>query len=216
MGCLLGDEDGVYDPKLPNDRLLLGMKGTISEMELSTLRQRSLEALRLKASRGELLLSVAVGYAKVRHDRIAKDPDRRVREAVELVFRKFSEFRSIRQVHLSLRQEEVPLPAIRIVGDDRGVVWKAPVYGRVHKLLTNPVYAGAYAYGRTGSRVTVENGRKRVVRGLRREREDWDVLIRDHHEGYVSWEEFERNQRFIADNANCKGLMVRGAVGDGR
>ncbi len=212
VGCLLGDEDGVYDPRLPNDRLLLGMKGTISEMELSTLRQRSLEALRLKASRGELFLGVAVGYVKVRHDRIAKDPDRRVREAIELAFRKFSEFRSIRQVHLWLRQEEVPLPAVRVVGDDRSIVWKAPVYGTVHKLLTNPVYAGAYAYGRTGSRVTVENGRKRVVRGLRRERGDWDVLIRDHHEGYVSWEEFERNQRLIADNANCKGRMVRGAV----
>ena len=212
VGCLLGDEDGVYDPRLPNDRLLLGMKGTISEMELSTLRQRSLEALRLKASRGELFTSVAVGYVKVRHDRIAKDPDRRVREALDLVFRKFSEFRSIRQVHLWLRQEEVPLPATRVVGDERRIVWKAPVYGTMHKLLTNPVYAGAYAFGRTESRVTVENGRKRVVRGFRRERGDWDVLIRDHHEGYVSWEEFERNQRLIADNANCKGLMVRGAV----
>ena len=81
VGCLLGDEDGVYDPRLPNDRLLLGMKGTLSEMELSTLRQRSLEALRLKASRGELFFNVAVGYVKVPRDRIAKDPDRRVQEA---------------------------------------------------------------------------------------------------------------------------------------
>ena len=79
-------------------------------------------------------------------------------------------------------------------------------------LLTNPVYGGAYAFGRTASRVTVENGRKHVSRGHRRDREDWDVLIVDHHEGYVSWEEFERNQRLIADNANCRGLMVRGAV----
>ena len=212
VGCLLGDEEGVYDPRLPNDRLLLGMKGTLSEMELATLRQRSLEALRLKASRGELFLNVAVGYVKVQRDRIAKDPDRRVREAIDLVFRKFAEFRSIRQVHLWLRQEEVPLPAVRIIGDERGIVWKPPVYGTVHKLLTNPVYAGAYAFGRTHSRVTVENGRKRVTRGYRRERKDWDVLIQDHHEGYVSWEEFERNQRVIADNANGKGLMARGAV----
>ena len=212
VGCLLGDEDGVYDPRLPNDRLLLGMKGTLSEMELSTLRQRSLEALRLKASRGELFFNVAVGYVKVRRDRIAKDPDRRIQEAIVLVFRKFAEFRSIRQVHLWLRQEEVSLPAVRVVGDERRIEWKPPVYGTVHKVLTNPVYAGAYAYGRTESRVTVENGRKRVTRGYRRDREDWDVLIRDHHEGYVSWEEFDRNQRLIADNANCKGLMARGAV----
>ena len=212
VGCLLADEDGVYDPRLPNDRLLLGMKGTMSEMELSILRQRSLEALRQKARRGELFLSVAVGYVKVGRDRIAKDPDLRVREAIGLVFRKFAEFGSIRQVHLWLRQEQVLLPAVAAAGDGRQVVWKLPVYNTVHGLLTNPLYGGAYAFGRTESRVTVENGRKRISRGNRRDREAWDVLIVDHHEGYVSWEEFERNQRLIADNANCKGLMARGAV----
>ena len=212
VGCLLADEDGVYDPRLPNDRLLLGMKGTMSEMELSILRQRSLESLRQKARRGELFLNVAVGYVKVRRDRIALDPDLRVREAIGLVFRKFAEFQSIRQVHLWLRQEAVRLPAVEANGDGRRIVWKLPVYNTVHGLLTNPLYGGAYAFGRTESRVTVENGRKRVSRGHRRDREAWDVLIVDHHEGYVSWPEFERNQRLIADNANCKGLMARGAV----
>jgi DNA invertase Pin-like site-specific DNA recombinase len=122
VGCLLGDEDGLYDPRLPNDRLLLGMKGTMSEMELSILRQRSLEALRQKARRGELFLNVAVGYLKVRHDRIAKDPDQRVREALGLVFRKFAEFQSIRQVHLWLRQEQVLLPSVETVEDGRRIV----------------------------------------------------------------------------------------------
>jgi excisionase family DNA binding protein len=212
VGCLLADEDGLYDPRLPNDRLLLGMKGTMSEMELSVLRQRSLEALRQKAQRGELFLNVAVGYVKVRRDRIAKDPDRRVQEAIALVFRKFAEFQSIRQVHLWLRQERVPMPSVETDGDGRRVVWKAPVYNTIRRLLTNPVYGGAYAFGRTASRITVENGRKRVSRGHRRDREEWDVLIVDHHEGYVSWDEFERNQRVISDNANCRGLMARGSV----
>lgn len=212
VGCLLADEDGVYDPRLPNDRLLLGMKGTMSEMELSILRQRSLEALRQKARRGELFLTVAIGYVKVRRDRIAKDPDRRVQEAIGLVFRKFAEFQSIRQVHLWLRQEGVLTPAVETDGGGRRVVWKPPVYNTVRAILTNPIYGGAYAFGRTASRVTVENGRKRVSRGLRRDREEWDVLIVDHHEGYVSWAEFERNQRLIADNANCRGLMARGSV----
>ena len=212
VGTLIVDEDSVYDPRQPNDRLLLGMKGTMSEMELSILRQRSLEALRQKARRGELFLSVAVGYVKVRHDRIAKDPDQRVREALGLVFRKFAEFQSIRQVHLWLRQEQVLLPSVETVEDGRRIVWKLPVYNTVHGLLTNPVYGGAYAFGRTASRVTVENGRKRISRGHRRDREEWDVLLVDHHEGYISWAEFERNQRLIADNANCRGLMVRGAV----
>ena len=184
----------------------------MAEMELSLLRQRSLEALRQKARRGELFLSVAVGYVKVRHDRIAKDPDLRVQEAIGLVFRKFAEFESVRQVHLWLRQEGVRLPSVEANGDGRRVVWKLPVYKTVHRLLTNPIYGGAYAFGRTGSRVTVENGRKRVRRGLAREREQWDVLIVDHHEGYVSWAEYERNQRVIADNASRQGLLTRGAV----
>lgn len=94
----------------------------------------------------------------------------------------------------------------------RSIVWKLPVYNTVHHILTNPIYAGAYAFGRTGSRVTIEAGRKRIVRGHKRERTDWDVLLTDHHEGYLSWAEFERNQRLIADNANSKGLMARGSV----
>ena len=212
VGCLLGDEDGVYDPRLPNDRLLLGMKGTFSELELSILRQRSLEALRQKARRGELFSNVAVGYRKTRHDRIEMDPDLRVREAIASVFRKFHEFGSVRQVHLWLRQEEIRLPAIEHGSLGPRIVWKSPVYDTIRHLLTNPVYAGAYAFGRTGSRVTVRDGRKRVARGYRRVQAEWEVLLPDHHEGYISWEQFERNQRLIADNANSKGPMARGSV----
>ena len=194
-------------------QLSITVRSTLmSEMELSLLRQRSLEALRQKARRGELFLGVAVGYVKVRHDRIAKDPDLRVQEAIGLVFRKFGEFESIRQVHLWLRQEDVRLPAVETSDDGRRVLWKLPVYKTVHRLLTNPIYGGAYAFGRTGSRITVENGRKRVRRGLPREREQWDVLIVDHHEGYVSWAEYERNQRVIADNAARYGSLTRGAA----
>jgi excisionase family DNA binding protein len=212
VGCLLADEDGVYDPRLPNDRLLLGMKGTMSEMELSLLRQRSFEALHQKARRGELFFTVAVGYRKARHDRIEIDPDLRVREAITLVFRKFEEFHSVRQVHLWLRQEEIRLPAIEHGSLEPRVVWKLPVYNTILHLLTNPIYGGAYAFGRTCSRVSVRDGRKRVVRGFRRPQAEWEVLLPDHHEGYISWEEFGRNQRLIADNANSKGLIARGSV----
>jgi excisionase family DNA binding protein len=212
VGCLLADEDGVYDPRLPNDRLLLGMKGTMSEMELSLLRQRSFEALHQKARRGELFFTVAVGYRKVRHDRIEIDPDLRVREALTLVFRKFDEFHSVRQVHLWLRQEEIRLPAVEHGSLEPRIVWKLPVYNTILHLLTNPIYGGAYAFGRTYSRVSVRDGRKRVVRGFRRSQTEWEVLLPDHHEGYISWEEFGRNQRLIADNANSKGLMARGSV----
>src|SRR6476620_8369153 len=111
VGTLIADEDGVFDPRHPNDRLLLGMKGTMSEMELSLFRQRSLEALKQKARRGDLFMTVAVGYVRVGHNRIEKDPDRRVGEAIALAFAKFAEMQSVRQVHLWLRHERIPLPA---------------------------------------------------------------------------------------------------------
>lgn len=212
VGTLLLDEEGIYDPRHPNDRLLLGMKGTMSEMELALLRQRSLEALKQKARRGELLLNVAIGYLKTSRDRLEKDPDRRVQEAITLVFRKFAELQSVRQVHLWMRQERLPLPAVRQGPEGRQVTWKLPVYNTLHHILTNPIYAGAYAFGRTGSRITIQAGRKKIVRGFRKDRRDWEALILDHHEGYIGWAEFERNQRLIADNANGKSFMSRGAV----
>ena len=216
VGTVIVDEDGVYDPRHPNDRLLLGMKGTMSEMELSLFRQRSLEALKQKARRGELFLTVAVGYLKAPNDRIEKDPDRRVQEAIALVFSKFDELQTVRQVHLWMRQKRLPLPAVSYRDGGRQITWKLPVYNTLHHMLTNPVYAGAYVFGRTGSRTTIEAGRKRIVRGFRKERAAWEVLILDHHEGYIGWTDFERNQRLISDNANGKSFMSRGSVRRGQ
>lgn len=212
VSTLIVDEDGVYDPRQPNDRLLLGMKGTMSEMELSVLRQRSHEALRQKARRGALFMTVAVGYVRSGRDRIEVDPDRRTRDAIALVFAKFDEMRSVRQVHLWLRQEQISLPAVIHAPDGRGIRWKLPVYNTVLHILTNPIYAGAYVFGRTGSRTVIEDGRKRVIQGLRKPQEDWDVLIPDHHDGYISWDTYERNQRVIADNATGKFGPGRGAI----
>src|SRR3984957_6579101 len=124
VGTLIADEDGVYDPRQPNDRLLLGMKGTMSEMELSVLRQRSLEALKQKARRGELFMTVAIGYVRKGLDQIEKDPDRRVGEAIALVFAKFAEMHSVRQVHLWFRHERVPLPAVTYGAEGRLIEWK--------------------------------------------------------------------------------------------
>ncbi len=213
VGTLIIDEDGIYDPRHPNDRLLLGMKGTMSELELSMFRQRSQEALKQKARRGALILGVAAGYIKVGRDRIERNPDQRVQEALHLVFSRFAEFQSVRQVHIWLRDEGIELPMKSRQGEARGIIWRLPAYNVVHNILTNPIYAGAYAFGRTTSRVSVEQGRKRVRRGVHRPMAEWDVLIKDHHEGYINWEEFERNQSVIANNATGKGsAAVRGAV----
>jgi excisionase family DNA binding protein len=215
VDTLIIDEDGVYDPRLVNDRLLLGMKGTFSELELSILRQRSQEALRIKAARGDLHTTVAVGYLRGSNDRLEQDPNRRIREALSLVFCRFREIGSVRQLALWLRQERIDLPIVVHGAEGRVVEWRPPRYNTVYRLLTNPVYAGAYVFGRTGSRVRLEAGRKVITRGVARQRDEWAVLIRDHHEGYISWEEYERNQKTIAANANMKGAMVPGSVRNG-
>jgi excisionase family DNA binding protein len=213
VGTLIVDEEAIYDPRSPNDRLLLGMKGTMSEMELSVFRQRSIEAMRQKARRGELHLTVAVGYVKTDDNRVEKDPDRRVQDGISLVFRKFAELHSIRQVLLWFGQENVLVPTIAQGRGKRPIEWKAPVYHTLYHVLTNPVYAGSYAYGRRGTLVMLEGGRKRVVRdNLQRDWRKWEVLIHDHHEGYISWAEFEKNQHLIADNANGKSYMGRGSI----
>jgi excisionase family DNA binding protein len=213
VGTLIVDEDGHYDPRLINDRLLLGMKGTMSEMEVSVFRQRSAEAIKQKARRGELLTTLAVGYVKTDDNRIEKDPDRRVQEAISLVFRKFSELQSIRQVLLWFRDEEVMLPRAICGGGSQRITWTLPVYPTLHHMLTNPVYAGAYAFGRRGSRTIIKDGQKRQTREtIRRNWNDWDVLIRDHHAGYISWETFEKTQSVIAENASRSSYAGRGAI----
>jgi DNA invertase Pin-like site-specific DNA recombinase len=213
VGTIIVDEEGIYDPRHPNDRLLLGMKGTMSELELSLFRQRSHEALKQKARRGALFLGVAAGYVKVGRDRIEKDPDQRVQDALKLVFSKFAELQSVRQVHVWLRDEGIALPVKSHDAEGRRIVWRLPAYNTVHNILTNPIFAGAYAFGRTTSKVSVENGRKHVRRGLRRPQTEWDVLLKDQHEGYITWDEFERNQRVITNNATGKGgATVKGAV----
>src|SRR5438477_333877 len=148
-------------------------------------------------------------------DRIEKDADRRVQGAIALVFRRFSELQTIRQVLVWFRQEKVLLPALGEGGAAGRIIWRLPVYPTVHHMLTNPVHASAYAFGRRTARVTIENGRKRVIRSMQRDWRSWEVLIRDHHEGYISWAEFERNQQLIADNTNGKRFMSRGAVRPG-
>jgi hypothetical protein len=207
VGAFLIDADGVYDPRQINGRLVLGLKGTISEMEVATFRQRAQAALEQMTRRGELIRRVAVGYVRSSGNRIERDPDDRVRAAIELVFNKFPELGTARGVYLSLREQEIKLPAIAVVGA-RAIVWKWPLYHSLLILLRNPIYAGAYAFGRCQSIVRIEDGRKRIVRQKRLKSDQWAVLIHDHHEGYISWD----NQALIANNASAKGDVVRGSV----
>jgi DNA invertase Pin-like site-specific DNA recombinase len=213
VDTLIIDAEGIYNLRELNDRLLLGLKGTISEAELGWIRQRAHEGLLAKARRGELILGLPIGYVRARDGRIEKHADLRIQEAICLVFRKFTELGSVRQALLWFRQEEIRLPALEHepTHGDR-IMWRLPVYNTVLRVLQNPIYAGAYAFGRTATRTRVIGGAARKTRGHRNDPARWITLLRDHHEGYITWETYERNQELIAHNAQMKGLMgVRGA-----
>lgn len=204
VGAVLVDFDGVYDPNLVNDRLLLGMKGTMSEFELNLLRQRSREAILQKAHRGELQFLLPVGFCWNASGKIEKDPDQRVQQAIQLVFGKLAELGSVRQTLLWFRQQDVSIPVLPRDPGEHPIVWKLPVYRQVWAILTNPVYAGAYAFGRREVRTRIVDGRARKSKGHLKPRPAWTVLIPNHHTGYVNWEQYERNQAMLAANTHMK------------
>lgn len=216
IGAVLIDPEGIYDPRLSNDRLLLGLRGTMSEFELSVLRQRSLEAIRQKARRGELQFCLPVGFCRGSNSAIELDPDQRVQNAIRLVFQKFQQSGSARQTLLWFREEQVTLPAVGYGNKNPQIYWKPPLYNTILAILSNPMYAGAYAFGRTEVRTKVSMGRARRTEGHRKPRNQWTVLIRDHHPGYITWERFEANQKILAENARMKSRMGRQSGRGGR
>ena len=203
VDTVLIDLDTVYSPRHSNDRLLLGLKGSLNEYELDLLRQRSVEARRAKARRGELLVSAAVGYLKTDAPHVEKDPDRRVQEAIALVFRKFVELGTVRQTLWWFLEHGLQLP-VRPVS--REIIWRRPSYGMLYRILSSPVYGGAYAYGKSERTLHYDQGEPRAS-CRRKPREQWLVLIPNAHEGYVSWEEFDQIQQAMAANVRGGGRV---------
>jgi DNA invertase Pin-like site-specific DNA recombinase len=198
------DLDGVYDPCRPNDRLLLGMKGSISEFELGVLRARMVDAARAKARRGELRIPVPVGYIWHREVGLGFDPDLRLQEAIRLIFSRFRDLNSARQVLLSMRADQIHFPR---PSDGKRMVtfdWTPIRYRSIISVLKNPFYAGAYVYGKSEKRTAIVDGRPRKTYGHGKPFGEWEVMLRDHHEGYIDWTEFERNQKQLAANSYCK------------
>ena len=196
VDTLLIDHEVVYSPRQSNDRLLLGLKGSLNEYELDLLRQRSLEARYEKARRGELVVAAPVGYLKTEDQGLEKDPDRRVQQRILLVFSKFKELGSVRQTLMWFLEEDLLVPAREASG---AISWKRPGYSSIYNILTNPTYGGAYVFGRTEHGTREEMGQARKVT-RRRRREEWIALIPQHHEGYITWEQFEEIQAAIAGN----------------
>jgi DNA invertase Pin-like site-specific DNA recombinase len=201
VGAYVIDGDGVHDPALPNDRLLLGLKGTMSEFELSLLRKRLVDAAVAKARRGELRIGVPVGYVWSREDGLMMDPDRRIQDAIHTVFRLFERLGSATQVLLHMRREGLLFPRPADGRSMSQLNWRPPVYRNVISVLQNPFYAGAYAYGKARVQTELVEGSLRKVYGRRRPMEQWTVLARDHHAAFISWETFERNRARLSRNS---------------
>jgi DNA invertase Pin-like site-specific DNA recombinase len=198
---LIGDADGIYHPAMFNDRLLLGLKGTMSEAELHVLRARLLGGIRNKAARGELRRGLPVGFVWGEQDgEVRFHPDEAVCSAIRSVFARFAELGSVRRVWLWLRTEGLSFPMQTRYGG--GVRWVDPSYIAVYHVLTNPVYAGAYAYGKSRHEVILDatGARKKRVRKL--PRAQWSVLLPDHHQGFIDWSTYESNRARITANTH--------------
>ena len=210
---IIGDEDGLYHPGLFNDRLLLGLKGTMAEAELHVLRARLNGGIRNKAARGELRRGLPVGLIWGESDgEVLFHPDQAVRGALRSLFEKFTELGSARRVWLWLRTEGLLFPHQCANGQ---IQWITPTYTAIHNVLSNPVYAGAYAYGKSRQeRYVDESGRlQKRVRHL--PRTEWSVLIKDHHAGFIDWATFEMNQARLARNIRPGPQQAAGVVREG-
>ena len=193
-----------------------GLKGTMSEYELSLLRQRGLAARDAKAGRGDLRFTLPPGYCWGESARIELDPDERVAGAIRLVFEKFRELGSSRQAYLWFADSGLSLPVVRRNSTARQIEWRPAAYHTVHQILKSPIYAGAYAFGRTRGRTRIVDGRARKTDGHPRPIADWAVLLRDNHVGYITWERFEENQRVLLENAHMKKRTSRKSGRGGR
>ena len=210
---LIIDDDGIYDPKVLNDRLLLGLKGTMSEFELGLMRQRARQAYLQKVHRGEAMWEVPAGFVRSREGLIEKTPDRQVQQAIAMRFAKFQQLRSARQTLIWLREEQLLVPSVIARTSGQEIRWQAPSLSRVHQVLRNPCYAGAFAFGRTATKTIVAEGRiRRSASRHYRPQPEWAVLILDHHAGYISWAEYLEHREIMAKNLAQRRERVTGAI----
>src|SRR6266568_4699744 len=210
---LIADGDGVYHPGLFNDRLVLGLKGTMSEAELHLLRSRLTEGLRAKAARGELRLVLPAGLDYDDDDHVIITPDEAAREAITCVFRRFGQLGSARQVVVSLRGDGLRLPR-RDIRTGK-IAWAQAGYPAVHDILIHPGYAGVFAYGRSKTEKHLDAGGNVITRQRRLPRGQWAVMLPGHHPGYISLETYDANIARLAANSPPRAGGAGGAAREG-
>jgi DNA invertase Pin-like site-specific DNA recombinase len=211
---LIGDADGVYHPAVFNDRLLLGLKGTMSEAELHVLRARLNGGIRNKAARGELRRGLPIGFVWGEADgEVRLHPDEAVVAAIRCVFARFAEMGSARRVWLWFRSEGLKFPLQMHARAE--IRWVEASYTAIHHVLRNPVYAGAYVYGRTRQETILDPSGARKKRIRRLPRSEWQVFIREHHPGFIDWRTYEANQQRLAENTRPEPHKSCGAVREG-
>jgi DNA invertase Pin-like site-specific DNA recombinase len=213
---LIADVQQVYDVSIPNDRLVLQIKGTVAELELSTMKARLRAGLEAKAARGELKVQLPPGFIYGADDQMVMDPDARVQQAIRSMFEKFEQATSVRQLAMAYHDAKIPFP-VRKPGKRGLLVWELPQSHLLHQLLSHPIYAGVYTRGRTQSYVDYSDG-KLLKRSKRvSSPEDWSVCIKGHHDGYITWERYQENLAKLAE-ARPRWNMAdnRCAVREGR
>src|ERR1700724_1439627 len=215
FGTLIGDEQQVYDLNYLDDQLVLGIKGTLSVVELKVLRQRLQAGQESKARRGELFKRLPVGYVRDLTGKVVFNPDQRVCEAIRLLFVKFRERWSVRQTFQWFRDHDIELPANPIQGTR--LIWKIPTQSLVRDILSNPFYAGAYVWGRRPVTTLLVEGRLEKHQSATRRAEECRVFIRDHHVGYIDWATYEENRRMTRRNSvNWQGDESMAAIRAGQ
>jgi DNA invertase Pin-like site-specific DNA recombinase len=211
---LIGDGDGLCHPGLFNDRLLLGMKGTMAEAELHVIRARLEGGIRNKAAKGELRRGLPVGFIWGEHDgEILKHPDQAVTGAIHTIFEKFPHLGSVRQVWLWFLSKKLPFPLQSNLLPE--IKWVTPSYHAIHAVLTNPTYAGVYTYGKTKQECFIDKNGQVRKRVKRLPRSHWAVFIHDHHKGYIDWETYEMIQDRISKNTRPISHKESGAIREG-
>jgi len=212
VNALLIDLDGIYNPCNVSDRVFLGMKGTMSEYELGIFHQRAQTAILAKAQRGEYFNNLPAGYIKVAKNRYDIDPNQRVQEALKLVFQKFKELGSATQLVRYFHSEKLEIPC----SINNRIIWKLPTISTISKILKNPIYAGAYVYGKSRKQTDFTDGHPHKTTAKYIAIEDWKVLIKHHHQAYISWNEYQANRTQLEQNTSKRGHLMKGAVKKGQ